>query len=272
MQILYRLYQLFIAAPLLLIVTIVTTLITIIGCTLGKARFWGYYPPMVWSRLRCWGFLLPVKVQGRELLDKKQSYVFVANHQGVYDIFLVYGFLGRSFRWMMKKSLRNMPLIGKACESAGHIFVDKSGPKAIHKTYEQGRQVLKHGVSLVVFPEGARTFTGHMAKFRRGAFQLADELQLPVVPVTIDGCFDVLPRQRGFFFLTWHPMKLIIHEPIMPEARTSLKQQEDQHEPSEHQQNTERNEAVRRTLELSYDIIMRDLPERHQGFVSNPDQ
>ena len=272
MQILYRLYQLFIAAPLLLIVTIVTTLITIIGCTLGKARFWGYYPPMVWSRLMCWGFLLPVRVQGRELLDKKQSYVFVANHQGVYDIFLVYGFLGRSFRWMMKKSLRNMPLIGKACESAGHIFVDKSGPKAIHKTYEQGRQVLKHGVSLVVFPEGARTFTGHMAKFRRGAFQLADELQLPVVPVTIDGCFDVLPRQRGFFFLTWHPMKLIIHEPIMPEARTSLKQQEDQHEPSEHQQNTERNEAVRRTLELSYDIIMRDLPERHQGFVSSPDQ
>ena len=265
MHILYRLYQLCVAAPMLLLVTIVTIVITIVGCTFGKARFWGYYPPMVWSRLMCWLMLLPVKVEGRELLDTKQSYVYVANHQGSYDIFLIYGFLGRSFRWMMKKSLRNIPLIGKASESAGHIFVDKSGPKAIHKTYEQARQVLKDGVSLVVFPEGARTFTGHMAKFRRGAFLLADELQLPVVPVTIDGSFDVLPRQRGFFFLTWHPLKLIIHAPIMPEQGTESKEQGSKEQ-------AERNEAVHRILEQSYDIIMRDLPARHQGFVPNPDQ
>ena len=167
-------------------------------------------------------------------------------------IFLIYGFLGRSFRWMMKKSLRNIPLIGKASESAGHIFVDKSGPKAIHKTYEQGRQVLKHGVSLVVFPEGARTFTGHMAKFRRGAFQLADELRLPVVPVTIDGSFDVLPRQKGINFVTWHPLRLIIHAPIAPEGQGP--------------------EEVQRILEQSYETIMRDLPTQYQGFVANPDQ
>ena len=207
---------------------------------------------MVWSRLMCWVMLLPVKVEGRELLDKRQSYVFVANHQGSYDIFLIYGFLGRSFRWMMKKSLRNIPLVGKASESAGHIFVDKSGPKAIHRTYEQARDVLKNGVSLVVFPEGARTFTGHMAKFRRGAFQLADELRLPVVPVTIDGSFDVLPRQKDITFITWHPLRLVIHAPIMPDGQGP--------------------EAVQHTMEQSYDIIMRDLPPRHQGFQDNPDQ
>ena len=189
MKILYRLYQILIALPIIILTTALTAIVTIIGCTLGKARTWGYYPAMVWSRLMCRVMLLPVKVEGRELLDKRQSYVFVANHQGPYDIFLVYGFLGRSFRWMMKKSLQNIPLIGKACESAGHIMVDKSGPKAIHKTYEQARNVLQNGVSLAVFPEGARSFTGHMGKFRRGAFQLADELRLPVVPVTIDGSF-----------------------------------------------------------------------------------
>ena len=219
MKLLYRLYQLLIALPIIIIATTLTAIVTIIGCTFGKARTWGYYPAMVWSRLMCWVMLLPVKVEGRELLDKKQSYVFVANHQGSYDIFLIYGFLGRSFRWMMKKSLRNIPLVGKACESAGHIFVDKSGPKAIHKTYEQGRKVLQNGVSLVVFPEGARTFTGHMAKFRRGAFGLADELQLPVVPVTIDGSFDVLPRQKGLNFVTWHRLRLVIHAPLSPESR-----------------------------------------------------
>lgn len=258
---LYKAYQLFIALPLLLFATVVTAVVTIIGCTFGRARTWGYYPPMVWSRLMCWGMLLPVKVEGQELLEKRQSYVFVANHQGPYDIFLVYGFLGRNFKWMMKDSLRNIPLIGRACESAGHIFVDKSGPKAIHKTYEQGRKVLQKGVSLVVFPEGARTFTGHMAKFRRGAFMLADELQLPVVPVTIDGSFDVLPRQKGFNFLSWHPLRLVIHAPIMHE--TGARGDDEQ---------AARNEAVQRTLEQSYEIIMRDLPEHYQGFVANPDQ
>ena len=252
MKLLYRLYQLLIALPIIIITTTLTAIVTIIGCTLGKARTWGYYPAMVWSRLMCWVMLLPVKVEGRELLDKKQSYVFVANHQGSYDIFLIYGFLGRSFRWMMKKSLRNIPLVGKACESAGHIFVDKSGPKAIHKTYEQGRKVLQNGVSLVVFPEGSRTFTGHMAKFRRGAFGLADELQLPVVPVTIDGSFDVLPRQKGLNFVTWHRLRLVIHAPLSPESRGP--------------------EDIQHTLEKSYEIIMNDLPAQYQGFVANPDQ
>lgn len=248
----YKLYQLIIALPLLLLATILTAVVIIIGCTFGKSRTWGYYPGVVWSRLMCWVMLLPVKVEGKELLDKKQSYVFVANHQGPYDIFLIYGFLGRNFKWMMKKSLRNVPLIGKACESAGHIFVDKSGPKAIYRTCEQGRKVLKNGVSLVVFPEGARSFTGHMAKFRRGAFQLADELRLPVVPVTIDGSFDVLPRQKGINFVTWHRLRLVIHAPIPQEEQGP--------------------EAVQHVLEQSYETIMRDLPARYQGFIENPDQ
>ena len=252
MKFLYRLYQLLIALPLVLCATTLTALATIIGCALGGAKTWGYYPAMLWSRFMCWIMLLPVKVEGRELLDMRQSYVFVANHQGPYDIFLVYGYLGRSFRWMMKKSLRNIPLVGKACESAGHIMVDKSGPKAIHRTYEQAEQVLKHGVSLVVFPEGARSFTGHMGKFRRGAFQLADELRLPVVPVTIDGSFDVLPRQKGVNFVTWHRLRLVIHDPIVSEEQGP--------------------EAVQRTLEQSYETIMRDLPLQYQGFVENPDQ
>ena len=252
LKFLYRLYQLLIALPLVLCATTLTALATIIGCALGGAKTWGYYPAMLWSRFMCWIMLLPVKVEGRELLDRRQSYVFVANHQGPYDIFLVYGYLGRSFRWMMKKSLRNIPLVGKACESAGHIMVDKSGPKAIHRTYEQAELVLKHGVSLVVFPEGARSFTGHMGKFRRGAFQLADELRLPVVPVTIDGSFDVLPRQKGVNFVTWHRLRLVIHDPIVSEEQGP--------------------EAVQRTLEQSYETIMRDLPLQYQGFVENPDQ
>ena len=252
MKIVYRLFQLFVAFPIMLVISVLTALVTMLGCTIGSAHFWGYYPPMIWSKLMCWFFLLPVKVEGKSRIDPSSSYVFVANHQGAYDIFLIYGFIGRNFKWMMKKSIRHMPLFGKASESAGHIFVDKSGPKAIQQTYNQARKVLCKGTSLVVFPEGSRSYTGHMAPFRRGAFQLADELQLPIVPVTIDGSFDVLSRQKGFNFLTWHPMRLVIHDPINPYGKGA--------------------ENVKRCMEQSFAVIMQSLPPRHQGVVENPDQ
>ena len=107
MRFLYIIYQICIGVPIFLVATILTALTTMLGCWLGNGHFWGYYPGKLWSQLTCFLFLLPVKVKGHEHLDKKTSYVFVANHQGSFDIFLVYGFLGRNFKWMMKKSLRN---------------------------------------------------------------------------------------------------------------------------------------------------------------------
>ena len=76
------------------------------------------------------------------------------NHQGAFDIFLVYGYLNRNFKWMMKKSLRKLPFVGKACESGGHIFVDRSSPSKVRHTMEQAEASLVNGVSLVVWPHG----------------------------------------------------------------------------------------------------------------------
>ena len=176
LKFLYRVYQLLIAAPLCLLATLITAVTVIVGCSLGDGHFWGYYPGRWWSRFIIRVLFLPVKVEGREHLQKGQSYVFVSNHQGAFDIFLIYGFLGRNFKWMMKRQLRSLPFVGKACEAAHHIFVDKRGPSKIRETYDQARQTLRDGMSLVVFPEGARSFTGHMAQFKRGAFMLADDL------------------------------------------------------------------------------------------------
>ena len=216
MKYIYYIYQLFVVLPLFLVSTLLTALTTTIGCTLGNGHFWGYYPGKIWSQFTIRILFLPVKVEGRENVEKGQSYVFVANHQGAFDIFLIYGFLGRNFKWMMKQSLRKIPFVGKACEAAHHVFVDKSGPSKIKESYEKAREELKDGMSLVVFPEGARTRTGEMGAFRRGAFMLADELQLPVVPLTINGSFKVLPRQRDGRFVSWHPLRLTIHQPIYP--------------------------------------------------------
>ncbi|MGN0036794.1 MAG: lysophospholipid acyltransferase family protein [Bacteroidaceae bacterium] len=249
MKILYRIYQVVVALPVLLVLTILAALITMAG-SVFNAHFWGYYPGKVWSRLVCHVLLLPVRVHGREHIDHHTSYVFVANHQGSFDIFLIYGFLGRNFKWMMKKSLRRIPFVGRACQSAGHIFVDRSGPRKIYETIRQARATLTGGTSLVVFPEGARTFSGHMGTFKRGAFQLADELQLPVVPLTIDGSFEVLPRTGHW--VSWHPLTLTIHAPIPPQGQGP--------------------DNIQHALHASYDAIQQALPAERKGMRPNPDQ
>ena len=134
MKYLYYTYQLFIAFPLTVVVTIIITSAIIIGAALGFGHFWGNYPPRWWARIILWLFLIPVRVEGRERLDKKESYVFVANHQGAFDIFLIYGYLNRHFKWMMKHQLRKIPFVGFACAKTHQIFVDKRGPKKIKAT------------------------------------------------------------------------------------------------------------------------------------------
>ena len=252
MKYLYYVYQLIVGLPVVILGTIITALTVATGCALGNGHFWGYFPGHIWGKVIIRSLLLPVKVEGRQHLEKDQSYVFVANHQGSFDIFLIYGFLNRNFKWMMKQALRKVPFLGFACARSHQIFVDKRGPSKIRKTYEQAREILKEGYSVTVFPEGARTFTGHMAQFKKGAFALADELQLPVVPITINGSFDVLPRMKGFNFISWHPLSLTIHEPIYPVGQGP--------------------ENIDATMRQAYDSVMSSLDPKYQGFVENPDQ
>ncbi len=219
-QFLIMIYQFCIWLPLFLVITILTALVTTIGCLLGGERFFSYYPGMIWSKLTCIITLCPVKVIGKEKLNKKQSYIFVSNHQGAYDIFLIYGYLGQPIKWVMKKSLRKIPLVGKACEAAGFIFVDSSSPKAAAKTIEEAESKLNNGASISIFPEGSRTKTGKMAPFKKGAFQMALDLKLPIVPVTINGSYEVMPIQT--YFIRPHKMELIIHDPISTEEYAPL--------------------------------------------------
>ena len=194
MKYLYRIYQIIIALPIIIVLTLLTAVTTSIGCIFGNGHFWGYYPPVIWSTWVLKVLFLPVEVIGRENLKHGESYVFVSNHQGAFDIFLIFGHLRRNFKWMMKQQLRKIPFVGYACEKSHQIFVDRRGPKKIKASYDKARLTLKEGMSVVVFPEGSRTYNGRMTAFKRGAFMLADELQLPVVPLTINGSFDVMPR------------------------------------------------------------------------------
>lgn len=221
MMILFRIYQIFIAFPILIVLTVLTSVITIIMCIPTDGRFWGYYPAKIWAMLFCWLNFVSVSVRGRDNIDRRTSYVFVANHQGAFDIFSIYGFLGHNFKWMMKASLGRIPFVGYACRRGGHIFVDRANSASIRDSLASAEKKLSAGMSLVVFPEGSRSRDGRLGVFKRGAFFLATELSMPVVPVSIDGAYDVMPRSArlprpGHITLT-------IHQPIVaPEGGHDL--------------------------------------------------
>ena len=215
-RLLYPIYFVLIAAPLFLVLTVLTALTTTAGCLLGGERIFSYYPGMLWSRLACLLVLCPVHVRGREHLRRGCSYVFAANHQGAFDIFLIYGFLGLPIKWMMKAGLGRIPLVGYACRAAGFIFVDNSSPRAARRSIAEAEQRVKDGFSLAVFPEGSRSQTGRMGRFKKGAFQVAFDRGLPVVPITLNGPYHVLPIGA---WLPWpHRLERVIHPPIDSKA------------------------------------------------------
>ena len=220
---LYLIYQICIALPIMIAVTILVALATMIG-SIFDDRFWGYWPGMIWGRLFYLIFLIPLKVDGKENIKKGQSYVIAPNHQSYWDAFLIYGFIGIKFKWMMKKELGRIPFVGWACYMAGCIFIDRSSRESGMNSIRKAESKLKDGMSVVIFPEGTRTHDGEMGKFKRGAFLISEELKLPILPVTIDGNYDVMSRHA--WNVTWHPVHMTIHEPVWPRSNSETTEAE----------------------------------------------
>jgi 1-acyl-sn-glycerol-3-phosphate acyltransferase len=211
-NLIFAVYQWLIAFPILLVLTIITALFTILFSPLLPNSNFSYFPARFWGRAFCKICFVKVKITGLDKLRPDQSYVIILNHQSIFDIFVVYGWLPMFFKWIIKAELRKIPLVGKACEAVGHIFIDRSQPIAAKKSLEKAEKHLQNGVSVVIFPEGTRTHTGELGKFKRGAFRIANDLKLPIVPVTLKGSFDRITRNT--YKVTPGIIEMIIHDPI----------------------------------------------------------
>ena len=157
---------------------------------------------------QAWGrsifFLNPgwrISVAGRGHLKPSGTYLIVANHQSAFDIMALYH-LRRQFKWVAKAELFSVPFLGWAMSSARYVKLYRGKSRSIRQTYDQARRYIKEGMSVVFFPEGTRSHTGAVQPFKNGAFKLAIETGVPVVPVAVSGTRDLLPRQHMRFALT----------------------------------------------------------------------
>ena len=159
-------------------------------------------------------FVLGVKmtVKGRELLNKKKSYIFVTNHQSYVDIPVLMKAIPNTIRFIYKKQLSKIPIFGWGMYLSGYIPIDRENVRTAISSLKKAAGKIRNGISVVIFPEGTRSTDGSLGDFKRGMFVLADEAKVDIVPIAIDGTYNILPRDK--FKIRGGHIRVTINEPI----------------------------------------------------------
>ena len=165
----------------------------------------------VWSWLILAKTGVSVEVRGLAQLQPGKTYIFVSNHQSIYDIPVVFATLPYQLRIIAKESLGTFPFLGWHLRRTGHLLVDRRKPDRAG-ILRRWRALVEQGLSLVIFPEGTRSETGHVGIFKAGSFLLAIEAQLPIVPVSVDGTRRVM--RKGRLMTCPGHATLVVHAPI----------------------------------------------------------
>ncbi len=164
----------------------------------------------------------PTKVEGAENLDPKKSYVVVINHQNMMDIPTLYH-LDFHFRWVSKKEVFWIPFFGQYLWLHGDIAIERGNPKvAMQKVVADGCKWLSRGVSVAIFPEGTRSKDGEIHRFKAGAFSLAKEADVEILPVVMDGTKGAFSKYGTFRWRNRTVLKVLpaISREVVAESET----------------------------------------------------
>ena len=148
----------------------------------------------VWGDLAASAAGIDLRVEGQENLWSHRPAVFIFNHQSGLELVLMLKMLRKDFTGIAKQELRNNPIFGPLFRAAGVVFVDRSDTAKAIEALEPAVEALRHGRSLIIAPEGTRSTTAHVGRFKKGAFRLAMDANVPVVPVVFRNVLDALPK------------------------------------------------------------------------------
>ncbi|MCC7418560.1 MAG: 1-acyl-sn-glycerol-3-phosphate acyltransferase [Acidobacteria bacterium] len=199
--------------PAITVYTIVCGGASLISSLFSRHGHFAHRCARLWSRLILATTGVRVAVEGLEHVTPGTTYVFVSNHQSIYDTPVIFACLPFQLRIIAKASLARFPVLGWHLRRGHHLFVDREHPDRAG-ILGRWRALVSEGLSLIIFAEGTRSSDGRVARFKAGSFLLAIEAGLPIVPVAVVGTRAVMPKGR----LRTEPasVKLIVHAPIRP--------------------------------------------------------
>ena len=169
--------------------------------------------PWTWSKCILWTFGIKVHVKGLENIDLNQPYIFVSNHASMADIPTVLVALNGKVNIIFKKELTWVPIWGWALRYGHFIMIDRSNPRDAMASIERAVKTIRSGQSVILFLEGTRTRDGKLQPFKRGAFTLAAKSGVPVVPMTINNTFGIMPK--GSFIVKQADISVVLEKPIL---------------------------------------------------------
>jgi 1-acyl-sn-glycerol-3-phosphate acyltransferase len=205
----------------LLVATVYYGLI-VMGAGVFRVRYrpGGVYDamPYRWASFLIRANRLSVHVEGLDRLEPGRPYVFASNHLSFVDIWALLVTLPGSIRFVAKRGLAWVPIMGNAMRIARHVFIDRRNLASAMAAYDEAARVMRSGISAVVFVEGTRSRDGRLREFKKGGFVLAIAAQAPLVPVCVTGSWAILPRSN----LTMRPGPITVRvgQPI-PTAHLS---------------------------------------------------
>ena len=187
----------------------------------GMIPGWGYSAYRIG---RAWNWVVAkfmgvtFSLTGAEKVVPGESYIITPNHQSFADILALFVCLPTPFRWVIKKELLKIPLFGRALGATGAICLDRSDKDRSVQTLQESTDKFRGGWSVLIYPEGTRTPDGLLHPFKKGAFMMAVQTGISILPVTCNGAFKILPKKK-FLFRPGH-VTLTIGDPMVTKGLT----------------------------------------------------
>jgi 1-acyl-sn-glycerol-3-phosphate acyltransferase len=181
----------------LVLATLPFSLLVIVGSYVGAGTSFYDRIPRWWARWLLWAAGVKVHVTGTEHLAPDRAQIIVSNHVSWFDVLALAAHTPKRYRFVAKQELARVPIFGRAWQAAGHVAVDRSDrQRAVASLDVAARRIREEHSSIIIFPEGTRSATGELLPFKKGAFVLAIDSGIEIVPAAVSGTLHIMPRDR----------------------------------------------------------------------------